>query len=434
MAWPFRSGDVQRRSISFQDVWGRGGDTTDVLGIGPEGALRLIPLYACTRLIADQFAAAPLHGYRERPDGTRERMNPQPQIVRAPSPVGQTVFTWKYQVATSLLVRGNAYGLITAVDADGWPTAIVWLNPSHVSVDESDEWNPRYYWNGRELDRHGLVHIPAYVLAGKWVGLSVIGMFRVALETGQLAQEAARDWFANGMAPTGHFKNTAKTLEDGQAATVKQRFKAAIANRDVLVTGNDWEWSSIAVNAADAQFVESTKLTATQIATLYGVPPEMVGGESGGSMTYQNVEQQALNFVTYTMRPWFSRVEEALTAHLRPAEYAKFNADAIVRADLKTRMEAHEIALRTGMETQDEGRALEDKPPLTDDQRKQWAATYGNSTKQRDLAETIQKIYLGVGKVITSEEARRIANEAGADLDLPGPVFAPTQPPKEQAG
>lgn len=41
--------------------------------------------------------------------------------------------------------------------------------------------------------------------------------------------------------------------------------------------------------------------------------------------------------------------------------------------------------------------------------------------KQRDVAETIQKVYLGVGKVITADEARAIANKAGADLVLPGP-------------
>jgi len=39
-------------------------------------------------------------------------------------------------------------------------------------------------------------------------------------------------------------------------------------------------------------------------------------------------------------------------------------------------------------------------------------------------AEALQKIYLAVGKVITSDEARQIINESyGADLPLPGPKF-----------
>lgn len=49
--------------------------------------------------------------------------------------------------------------------------------------------------------------------------------------------------------------------------------------------------------------------------------------------------------------------------------------------------------------------------------------------KQRDVAETIQKVYLGVGKVITAAEARGIANKAGADLELPGPFPDPAEEP-----
>jgi len=56
----------------------------------------------------------------------------------------------------------------------------------------------------------------------------------------------------------------------------------------------------------------------------------------------------------------------------------------------------------------------------------------GSSTtvaKQRDVAETLQKVYLAVGKVITPDEAREIANKAGADLPVPGPDFSqPAQP------
>jgi hypothetical protein len=85
-------------------------------------------------------------------------------------------------------------------------------------------------------------------------------------------------------------------------------------------------------------------------------------------------------------------------------------------------MQAHEIALRIGLETQDEGRAIEDRPPLTEAERQQWLDAFGPHETKRDVAETIQKVYLGVGKVITADEARQIANEAGANLVIPGPI------------
>jgi hypothetical protein len=93
----------------------------------------------------------------------------------------------------------------------------------------------------------------------------------------------------------------------------------------------------------EAQFVETMKLTTNQIAAVYGIPPEMIGGESGSSMTYANVEQQQINFVMFTLRPWLVRLEHAFSALLPDRQYVKFNSDALIRADLKTRWEVNQI-------------------------------------------------------------------------------------------
>ncbi|TRO38564.1 phage portal protein [Pseudomonas sp. ALS1131] len=45
--------------------------------------------------------------------------------------------------------------------------------------------------------------------------------------------------------------------------------------------------------------------------------------------------------------------------------------------------------------------------------------------KEMTAVEAIQKAYLGVGKVLTSDEARRLVNQYGADLEIPGPDFTP---------
>ena len=63
-------------------------------------------------------------------------------------------------------------------------------------------------------------------------------------------------------------------------------------------------------------------------------------------------------------------------ALMAPEVYAKFDADANVRADLKTRMEAHEIAQRAGIETNPEARHVEDKPPMSDAERAEWLQTW----------------------------------------------------------
>lgn len=364
---------AESRSVSYQDLFGRGEDVSGLVGTSAQSGLRLAPLFAAVRLIADQFAAAPMHAYRTRPDGSRERVSPQPSLTASPG-VAVSPYAWKHQMVASMLTRGNAVGLVTGTQA-GWPSAIAWLNPDRCSVDES-RGGADYYYDGRLMDPRTVVHVPAFVLPGSVWGLSPLQLFKLNLETGQVAQKAARDWFASGAAvPGGHLRNTSRTVDPDQADRYKSRFKAAVANRDVLVTGNDWEFSPIGIPADQAAFVEMMKLTATQIASVYGIPPEMIGGETGSSLTYATVEQNMLNFATLTMRPWFVRAEEALSALLPRPQYVRFNIDAMVRADLLTRMQAHEIGLRTGLETLDEGRALEDRPPLTESQKSEWLAT-----------------------------------------------------------
>ena len=93
-------------------------------------------------------------------------------------------------------------------------------------------------------------------------------------------------------------------------------------------------------------------------------------------MTYGNREQDSLDLVTFGLRPWLVRFEESLTALLPRPQYAKFNIDAIVRADLETRMRSHAIALAAGIETNAEARDVEDRPPLTDTERQEWLDNY----------------------------------------------------------
>ena len=71
-----------------------------------------------------------------------------------------------------------------------------------------------------------------------------------------------------------------------------------------------------------------------------------------------------------TLRPWTSRFEAVLDRYLFGEQYLKFNLDAGARADLTARMAAHKVAIDSGVETIDEGRALEERPPLTPEQ---WA-------------------------------------------------------------
>lgn len=373
----------QQRALTYQDVWGSGGTFEGGID-GPDlvqNGLRLIPVYAATSLIADMVATAPVRAYREGADGTRTLLASQPTLVVNPSPYGSRI-DWLHQALASMLLRGNAYGYITALDGQGRPSKIQWLNPDDVAVvEEQQDWFhwPTYYWRGRLLDRDLVVHIPAYTFPGSVKGMSPLALFKTQIETGMRAQQFGDDWFKNGSTPSGHLKNSARTLTDDESTMAKTRFKNAVRNRDVFVTGSDWDWTSLAVKANESQFLETIKANATQIAAIYRVSPEDIGGETGASLTYKTLEQDNAKLTNRALSVWAARIECAMTDLLPRPQYVRIDLDKASRGDMTSRMMAHSAALTAGVETLDEARASEDKPPLTPEQVQEWQEWYGAS-------------------------------------------------------
>lgn len=359
----FGRAPVEERSVSFQDVWGSGGSVTR--GGNP---LAVVPVYSATGYIADHFASSPVAVFDKGGSDVPSRVKNQPRFVRDPGVGGLDVYSWKHQAIASCLLRGNAYGFIHAWDSAGTPSQIEWLKPDSMRVDESGP-VPEFWYNGVLVPRDRLIHVPAYVQAGSVVGLSPLGLFKAQLETSDEAQTFGKNWFKRGGIPSGVLRNTAKTLTSESASEAKQRFKASVSAVEPFVTGNDWDYTAITIPGGEAQFISALKLSATQVAAIFRVAPEDVGGEtSGSSLTYKSLEQDQIRFAMRTMRPWTTRFEAVFDRYLYGTQYMKFNLDASARADLSTRMSAHKTAIEAGIETIDEARALEERAPLTPEQ------------------------------------------------------------------
>jgi HK97 family phage portal protein len=233
---------------------------------------------------------------------------------------------------------------------------------------------PVYHWNGTPLDPRLLIHVKGFTYPGSVLGLSPLALFKVQIETGLSAQAYTRDWFDNGASPSGHMKNTAQTLTDDESKKLKDRFKVATANRDVLVTGNDWDWTALGVPADQAKFLETIQSTANQIAAVYRASAEDVGGTTSDSLTYKTLLQDQQRLSQWALRPWASGFEGVLTNLLTHTAYARFDLNANAQGTVLERMQAHKAAMEIGVETQAEARTAEDRAPLTDAESAAWLA------------------------------------------------------------
>jgi HK97 family phage portal protein len=327
---------------------------TGPLSITESTTLSIPAAYRCVQIISDTAASLPLHSYRGK-----MQLNRTPDILRQPDPT-ETRMSTLAAVFTSLLIDGNAYLLVGNRDSLGHPRSFVVLAPGAVALTVRNGVRV-YSVAGQSYDAEDVLHIRGMTLPGHDVGLGPLAMQRRALGLAIAGEDHAAELYVNGAIPAG-ILSSEQELTQAEADAAKASFIAAHGGRQrspaVLSGGMDYK--TLSFSAADLELVESRRFSAQQICTIFGVPSWIVGVGSTDSRTYSNVQDDNRAFVSWTLRPHLSRVEQSLSTLLPRGQEAKFNLDALLRADTLARYSAHSAGLAGGWLSVAEIRALED--------------------------------------------------------------------------
>lgn len=359
---------VESRAITSLP-WNVGGSRFDKPMASITEATRLGPVFAAGRLLATSISSLPLHTYR-KVGRVREQL-PDAPLFAKPARHGN-LRDWLFRAMTSLVYTGNAVGWVLRRDGLGYPTMIEWLDVNKVHVEDWRPTGPGSYmqpiWRyaGRVIPEEDIVHIAWFPIPMKILGLSPIEAYASQWYSAMNVWEFVGDWFTAGGIPPGTFKNTARMVSQEESNKIKAILTAAIRTHEPLVFGKDWEFTPFTIKPTDAALVELLKLTATDVAAIYGIPAEKIGGQTGSNLTYQTVELQGLDYLQFTLLGWVTLLESHFFDLLPRPRYVKFNVDSIIRPDLLTRHRVYEIARRIGLRSIDELRELDDLPPLPD--------------------------------------------------------------------
>jgi HK97 family phage portal protein len=218
--------------------------------------------------------------------------------------------------------------------------------------------------DGQEIDRTDLWHRRAYPMPGEALGLSPIAYFANTIGLGLAAEQYGSKFFRDSAIPSGVLSSDEVLTEEMAREALAVWDQAQRDLRKTAVLGAGLKFQAISIAPEESQFLDSIKLNVQQIARIFGVPPEMIGSDSGVSMTYSNIESRDLSFLKYSLQPWLGRLERAMNTLVPRGQYVKFNAAALLRTDTLNRYQAHAIALENGFLTLNEVRELEDRPPL----------------------------------------------------------------------
>ena len=360
------------------------GGTTSGKAVTERSAMQMTAVYSCVRILAEAVAGLPLHLYRYKEDGGKEKALDHPLYLLLhdePNPE-MSSFVFRETLMTHLLLWGNAYAQIIRI-GKGEVFALYALMPNRMVVDR-DIHGQLYYQYTRSTEEaptmkgvtvnlppSDVLHIPGLGFDGL-VGYSPIAMAKNAIGMAIACEEYGAKFFANGAAPGGVLEHPG-TIKDPQRVreSWQSTFGGSGNSNKIAVLEEGMKYTPIGISPEQAQFLETRKFQINEIARIFRVPPHMVGDLEKSS--FSNIEQQSLEFVKYTLEPWLVRWEQSIQRTLFSPEekkryFAKFNVEGLLRGDYASRMSGYATARQNGWMSANDIRELEnlDRIPTED--------------------------------------------------------------------
>lgn len=369
----FNFKDAENRAISFQTIWGAGETfafTTDAgTNVTQRKSLEITTVYACVRLIADTVSTLPVDAFR-RVQGNRIPLRPKPLWVDSPDiEVGVTRSEFYQQLMVSLLLDGNAFVRIFR-DGQGIIGLTV-LDPTKVQITRDAPGRQiLYYYSGEsvrsEIPRDEMIHITELKLPGHLRGISRIDQVKESLGLAAALQEFAARFFGQGSTTSGLIEFPGNLTQE-QAKSLVDAYELAHrglqrSHRPGVLSGGA-KFQKTGVDPNEAQMLESREFAVEEIARVFRVPLHMLQVAKPGAMSYASVESNAIQFVTYTIRPYLDKIESAFTRLLPADAFLRFNVDGLLRGDIQTRFAAYSTGLQSGFLSINDVRRLEDLRP-----------------------------------------------------------------------
>lgn len=357
-------------------------DASSGVEVSEQGALQLTAVYACVRILAETVASLPLILYERFPSGGKRRAVNYPlySLLHDAPNTEMTSFELRETLMGHLVTWGNAYAEIET-DRNGAVMALWPLRPDRMTVERVGT-TLVYTYRLSKVDSQGrievalpadrVLHIRGLGFDGI-MGYSPIALARQAIGLGLATEKFGSSFFGNGARPGGVLEHPGKL---GPAAyknlreTIEERHGGIEKAMRLMILEEGMKYSQIGIPPEDAQFLETRKFQVNEIARMYRIPPHMVGDLDRA--TFSNVEQQSIDFVIHTIRPWLVRWEQALSQRLllareRERYFPEFLVEGLLRGDTASRYQAYAIGRQWGWLSADDIRERENMNPLPDD-------------------------------------------------------------------
>lgn len=333
--------------------------------VNEDTAMQVSTVWACVRLLAETVASLPLVAYRKTPDG--KELVPDHwlvELMKQPNRYQTRTELWE-SVMLNLALLGNSYCQITRVGKR--VTSILPIMTSQVQTRLMPDGSVQHYYyrtadEVEEFSQDQMWHVK--LLGNGIIGKSPLMFARNSFGVAQAAEQAVTSVYTNGGKRSG-ILTIDNVLTDQQRAAIKQNFSdiAVGANERLLVLEAGMQFAPTALSPQDIELLESRKFQIGEICRIFGVPPVLVSDPSGSTTLGSGIQQIVEGFYKLTLRPYLERFESSILRNLLGKDekdiVITFDLDALLRTDMKSRMESYQTAIQGGIMTPNEARLRE---------------------------------------------------------------------------
>lgn len=343
------------------------------IAVKPDNAMAVSAVYGCIRLLRESLGSLPFRVYRRTGERSKE---PAPanylwKVLHDKPNSWQTPMEWREMGVTHLCLRGNFY---CEIFRRGEQIELIPLNPERMKIEQRTNGRLKYTYRVQSgepkiYDQENIFHVRGMSLNGV-VGVSVLEYARHAVGLAIAQETHGAALFKNGGLPTFWISRPAerKWTPDAQK-NFRAGWRALHAGAENAgnppILQDDMALHELGLSNRDSQWIEARGFGAEEICRFFGISPHMIGVKTVAPLG--SIEQQSLEYVIYTLGPLATRWEQAANRDLvedPETYYTKIVLDGLLRGDMKSRYEAHNISVQGGWGLVNEVRELEDRDPI----------------------------------------------------------------------
>ncbi|EOH6202568.1 TPA: phage portal protein [Citrobacter freundii] len=367
-----KSGTPVSTPAQLAEMAGYSYDTYTGRRVSSRRAMHLTAVFGCIRVLAESMGMLPCNLLKVTGDRKEKAVNERLHKLLSVQPNEyMTPQEFWELIIVCLCLRGNFYAY--KVYALGEVVELLPLDPGSVVPKLNSKWEPVYqvtFPDGTSdiLTQEEIWHVRTLTFDGL-VGLNPIAYARQAVALGLATEEHGARLFSNGAVTSGVLQ-TEQQLTDQAFERLKNDFEEkhqGLGNaHKPMILEMGLQWKQMALSAEDAQFLETRKFQLEEICRLYRVPMHMV--QNTDRATFNNIENLGIGFINYSLVPYMTRIEQRINVGLvkkskRGQFFAKFNAGALLRGDMKSRFDAYATGINWGMFSPNDCLELEDRNP-----------------------------------------------------------------------